>query len=69
MLSTPPPIPISICLLLIELAMVITACKPDEHCLLIAYKAVVSGNPAKNIAILAVKWPAPGCKALPIQMS
>ena len=30
---------------------------------------VVSGNPAKNIAILEVVGPAPGCKTLPMQMS
>jgi len=67
--STPAPIPISICLLLMEFAMFITAWRPDEHYLLIAETLAVSGSPAKNMAILAVWAPAPGCKTLPMQTS
>jgi len=46
--STPAPIPISICLLLIELAIFMTAYKPEEHYLLTAARVVVSGMFAKN---------------------
>ncbi len=67
--STPAPIPISIYLLLMALAMVITAYSPEEHCLLTTYRVVVSGNPAKNMPILAVAAPEPDYKQLPTQMS
>lgn len=67
--STPPPIPISIYLLLIAFAIVATDYNPDEHYLLSTYKVVVSGNPAKNIPILALFAPDPGIKTLPMQIS
>ena len=51
MLSHPPPIPTLIYPALIELAIVATAYRPDEQSLLIAWTEVVSGYPARNIAI------------------
>ena len=67
--STPPPIPISIYLLLMALAIVATDYNPDEHYLLRTYNVVVSGNPAKNIPILALLAPDPGISTFPMQMS
>lgn len=69
MLSTPPPIPISICLALISLAILITAWRPEEHYLLTLLRVAVSGIPAINYAILEVVAPDPGYNTLPIQIS
>lgn len=54
---------------LILAAMIEHASNPEEHSLLMATMEVVSGNPAKNIAILFGISPAPGCKLLPTAMS
>ena len=49
--------------------MIEQASNPDEQSLLTAIIDVVSGNPAKNIAILLGISPAPGCKLFPTAMS
>lgn len=49
--------------------MLITACNPEEHCLFNTYNVDVSGNPAKNYAILAVLAPDPFYKTFPMQIS
>jgi hypothetical protein len=69
MLSTPDPIPMSITPILILAAMVAHDYKPDEQSLLTTMTEVVSGNPAKNWAILEVISPPPGCKLLPTAIS
>jgi len=53
MFSTPAPIPASIYPALILAAIVATASNPEEQNLLMATTVVVSGIPAKNMAILA----------------
>ena len=58
--STPHPIPISIYPALIFPAIIAQASRPDEQNLLTVTRAVVSGNPARNPAILEVIAPAPG---------
>lgn len=60
MLSTPDPIPISMTPIFIFAAIVAQDSSPDEQSLLTVMIEVVSGNPAKNIAILEVIYPAPG---------
>ena len=45
------------------------AYNPEEHSLFIATIEVVSGNPAKNIAIRFVIYPDPGWRLLPTAMS
>ena len=67
--STPEPIPTSMTPALILEAMIAQASRPDEQSLLIATTDVVSGNPARNIAILLGISPAPGCKLFPTAMS
>jgi len=37
-----------------------TACRPEEHCLLTACREEVSGRPARKLEILEVCAPAPG---------
>lgn len=69
MLSTPDPIPISITPAFIFEAIVAQAYNPDEQSLLTVIIDVVSGNPARNIPILLVICPAPGCKVFPTQIS
>jgi len=59
-LSTPAPMPISITPDIILAAIMEQDYSPDEQSLLIATMEVVSGNPAKNIAILFGIYPAPG---------
>ena len=68
-LSTPDPIPISITPILILAAIVAHDYKPDEQSLLTTMIDVVSGNPAKNWAILDVIYPPPGWRLLPTAIS
>lgn len=63
--SAPAPIPMSISLLLIALAIVITDYNPEEQNLLIEERQVVSGKPAKNIAIRPGIAPAPPFETFP----
>ena len=65
----PEPIPISMTPALILAAMMEHASNPEEQSLLMATMLVVSGNPAKNIPILPVISPAPGCRLFPTAMS
>ena len=69
MLSTPDPIPMSMTPILILPAIVAHAYNPDEQSLFTTMTEVVSGNPAKNWAILEVISPPPGCKLLPTAIS
>jgi len=67
--STPPPRPISICLALMAFAMFITAFRPEEQSLFELDNVVVSGNPARNVAILATIAPEPGYSTFPMHTS
>jgi hypothetical protein len=67
--SAPAPIPMSISLLLMALAIVMTDCSPDEQNLLIEERVVVSGIPARNIAILETIAPAPPFETFPTHTS
>ncbi|CAM6001468.1 unnamed protein product [Sphagnum balticum] len=69
MLSTPAPIPISITPALILAAMMEQASNPEEQSRLTATMVVVSGNPARNWAILLGIYPAPDCRLFPTAIS
>jgi hypothetical protein len=60
MLSTPDPIPMSITPILILAAIVAHDYNPEEQSLFTIMTEVVSGNPARNWAILEVISPPPG---------
>ena len=69
MFYTPDPIPISIIPLLIFDAIIAHDYNPDEHNLFTTITDVVSGNPAKNWAILEGIYPAPGWRLFPTAIS
>lgn len=67
--STPEAIPISIIPDLILAAMIELASNPEEQNLLMTFIGTVSGIPAKNCPILAVRQPAPIYKTFPTTIS